>query len=129
MREQGKMLKAIKELYEANESKDITIICKNRERIKSLILQFQQFILENFEYEETETVYKVLSKSNNGLELEFYSKHGYPININFVDLSYNKTNYIVDTFETQELKDERYYNDDKFKDRFLKCLGVDIKDK
>lgn len=109
MREQGKMFKVIKELYEVEESKTITIICKNRERIKNLIYQFQQFIFEYLEYKETETIYKVLSKPNNGFTLEFYSKHGYPIDINFVDLSYNKTNYIIDTFETQELKDEEYY--------------------
>lgn len=126
MREQGKTLKIIKELYEVEESKTIVIICKNRERIKNLILQFQQFILEYFEYKETETIYKVLSRPNNGFTLEFYSKHGYPIDINFVDLSYNKTNYIIDTFETQELKDEEYCEKTVFQDRFLKCSGIDI---
>lgn len=127
MREQGKMLKVIKELYECDESNAITIICKNRERIKNLIYQFQQFILEYFEYKETETIYKVLSKPNNGFTLEFYSKHGYPIDINFVNLSYNKTEYIIDTFETQELKDEEYYEKNKVQDSFGECL--DIKDK
>lgn len=127
MREQGKMLKVIKELYEVEESKTITIICKNREKIKNLILQLQQFILEYFEYKETETIYKVLSKPNNGFTLEFYSKHGYPIDINFVNLSYNKTEYIIDTFETQELKDEEYYEKNKVQDSFGECL--DIKDK
>lgn len=129
MREQDKMFKNIEELYEADESKTITIICKNKERIKNLILQFQQFILENFEYKEMDTIYKVLSTPNNGFTLEFYSKHGYTVDMDFVDLSYNKTNYIVDTFEIQEFKDEKYYNDDKFKDRFLEFLGVNIKDK
>ena len=129
MREQGKMLKVIKELYEAEESKEITIICKDRERIETLILQSQQFILKNFEYKEMDTIYKVLSKPNYGFTLEFYSKHGYPIDINFVNLSYNKTEYIIDAFETQDLKDEEYYEKTTFQDRFLECLGADIKDK
>lgn len=129
MREQGKMLKAIKELYEANESKTITVICKSRERIQNLILQFQQFILENFEYEVNSDICSVRSTTDGSFELEFCNKYCKFITMNFVDLSYNKIDYIVDTFEIQEFKDEKYYNDDKFKDRFLECLGVDIKDK